>query len=266
VAANCTDCDRPVGDQAFLCQHCCDDLARAIGDLPAIMDELDVTVTRQSVSGVDNGGRRSAEKPLPFNPAASEVLDLARNTITTWARAIGDESGRPMRGDGTSNNAICIYLVGSLPWLRSKQWSTELRGQISDVRTKAYRIIDKPADRVFAGPCDICGADMYCRPGDDTVTCRTPECPAEPHNVAHRRWWLLQQASETIAPTALIAKALTSLGEEVTPSMIRQMAFRGDIEDRSTDGEGRLYRVGDVISVLVRRRHGKARKAALASA
>ena len=63
------ECDTPVAD-ASVCTTCTHRLTIALGDVPDLLTELDVDLTRQSRSGNRVGGR-SPETPLPFDGDAS---------------------------------------------------------------------------------------------------------------------------------------------------------------------------------------------------
>ena len=65
-------CGRETRDDAYGCDHCGDLLARALGDVPWLDGELEVTTSRQK--GLDyrkvgggKGGKKDAERPLPVS-------------------------------------------------------------------------------------------------------------------------------------------------------------------------------------------------------
>jgi hypothetical protein len=55
VTNNCV-CGEPAGD-AFLGKACARRLERALGDLPALIADLDITLTRQAVTGAHGEGK-----------------------------------------------------------------------------------------------------------------------------------------------------------------------------------------------------------------
>ena len=83
-------CDRPVGD-GYVCQTCGDKLSRALGDVPALWDELDTVLTRQARYSDPEG--RGGDKALPFNLKASDMGEALRGTLNTWCRLISEERG-----------------------------------------------------------------------------------------------------------------------------------------------------------------------------
>jgi len=117
TAPPCTTdgCDGFCHDQAWICPRCVRKLERYLGDLPALMVELEITATRQSRIS-DRSGPRSKRSEVywrragatgdthddlatsmealarsPFNWKASDDLYAARNALTSWVRILVDE-------------------------------------------------------------------------------------------------------------------------------------------------------------------------------
>lgn len=160
-------CDRPVGD-GYTCQHCADRLERALGDVPALWDELDVVLTRQARYSDPEG--RGGEKALPFNTQASEVGWVLRNTLATWCRLIAEERGKDLPEDNAP--AVARWMLNHITWLRHQRAGAEAVEEMTTAVNQVRRAIDRPAERIYAGPCDNCKADMYGRPDTATVECR----------------------------------------------------------------------------------------------
>lgn len=202
-------CDRPVGD-AYVCQPCTIELEDALADVTWLLGELDVILARQSVTGERAGGP-SAEKPLPYDPRATEARWVLVNTITTWARLVDEENPnatlptappKPPRMIGP----ICCYRhascraiqdgdpdappvrIGLLAaWLAS--WSGFLRGhqagheaveEIKAATGAVRRIVDVKPARWYAGPC---GGDLREHDGT-TCDCSCHTHPTTPCDVA----------------------------------------------------------------------------------
>jgi hypothetical protein len=264
LAASCGECGSPVGDQGYLCTGCSDQLARMLGDLVGLLAEVETTATRQAVMGSD-GGRKSAETPLPLNWRAAELLDQARTVLTTWARDIWESSTPPagphcvrcahpscqlMTPPAPSNVGLIGYLIRHIAWMRQRAEAVELFRDVRQVRHGAMQVIDRPPEQLYAGPCDACGEDLYCQPGAALVRCRTTDCRSA-YDVQQRREWLLAAAEDYLATALMISRAVTSLGMPVTYDRIRKWASRDRIAAHSVDRDGRpLYRVGDVLAIL----------------
>src|SRR5689334_20695038 len=92
-------CGRPTRDAAYGCDACGDDLARALGDVPWLDEELEVTITRQQGidyrrSGGGKGGKKPAERPLPGNWTASEARTHLKALLVLWTRLCDEEDVR----------------------------------------------------------------------------------------------------------------------------------------------------------------------------
>lgn len=279
MTAHCTDCRRPLGDSAYYCDDCLDMLARVLGDLPGLLRELEVTATRQARLG-DTSGPRSrkvevywqhsassvadeadatsadALRRVPFHFWASDLLASARNQIVTWARIADEESDRPLPSAAAADeHGLCQYLIERLGWFRMRQESVELNDEFTWLRAKALRYIDRSAALLFAGSCDYCkdedgkkNQNLYARIGAVTITCSP--CGTV-YDVADRREQMLAEAEDMLFSATVMATAVVSFGERVTPHRIHVWADRGRIMARGLDVNGHpTYRVGDVLDKL----------------
>lgn len=87
------DCGRPT--DGYLCNGCQSQLRNALAGLPGLLAELQVTVTRQSVTTRTSisGAKPTAtsEEPLAYDVDAADMDWAVRNTVTTWARVVVEE-------------------------------------------------------------------------------------------------------------------------------------------------------------------------------
>src|SRR5690242_11076732 len=85
TAAACAVCSAPTGDAGALCRTHTEKLVEDLRDVPHLVDELDITITRQD--RVTTGSRvgRSAERPLAFNEHAAEKRSELWTTLHAWA-------------------------------------------------------------------------------------------------------------------------------------------------------------------------------------
>jgi LSD1 subclass zinc finger protein len=233
-------CDRQMPGTSQICGACAAQLGRALADVPFLAAQLGVTLARQSSKA---SGGRSATVPLPYDQRAAEAAWVLRSALTGWVRLLADDD-RP--ADDLASMAR--WLTQRHHALTRHPAADEAHGEITSAVRQAERAIDRRAERWYAGRCGDCDTDLYARPGAAMVRCAA--CPAE-YDVDDRRQELLAAAEDTLAGAALIAQALTSLGQPVTPERLRQWAHRGRIVAHGADQRGRaLYRVGDVIEVL----------------
>lgn len=89
-------CDRPVSD-AWCCTGCIFRLEKALGNVSAFADELDIVLARQTCYE-DHSDRTKGSKitPLFFDDRASEAGWVLRNTLSTWVRLVAEERGIPL--------------------------------------------------------------------------------------------------------------------------------------------------------------------------
>jgi hypothetical protein len=137
------------------------------------------------------------------------------------------------------------YLADSVPWLaHRKDEAEDAFDELDNLAHLVERTIDTKEVGAYAGPCDVCGRDMYARPGKRVVQC--VHCNLD-YDLAPRRDWLLKQAEDRLEPAIVIAKSLTANDRPVTAKRIRDWADREILEVKGHDRHGhRLFRVGDV--------------------
>lgn len=240
---NCA-CGHPVAD-GYVCQSCAYRLERALGDVPALADELEVVLIRQARFG-EHEGRRSAETPLPFNPTASEIGWVLQNTFSTWCRLIAEERGRTLPDRGTSASLAC-WLLAHVEWLRHHRAGPEAVDEMISAVNQVRRVIDRPPEKVYAGPCADCGGDMYGRVGAVTVECRP--CGLE-YDVAQMQDWMRKQVYGRNVTAREGAALLSRFGLEVTQGTIDKWHFRGRIANHGHDVEGRRLYLFDDLAAL----------------
>ena len=261
TAATCA-CGKPAPDAA-ICRTCTDQLAADLAAIPQLREQLDLTLSRQTASGRQDGGR-SAEKPMPYHLGASDALEVLGSALRAAARTVDLPTATGGRID------ILATLLGlRLDQLAAHPDTAGHARKIGDAVAKANRSIDRVPDRWFAGACDAqgwimrpteapdlgCGEWLYARPEARDVRC--PKCSTE-YDVEMRRAWMLEAAEDYLCHASLIAAAVTRLGESVKANTITQWAVRGRLERRGQDDRGRpLFRVGDVLDLLASdaRRH-----------
>lgn len=272
----CGPCGRPAPDSS-ICALCEYTLRADVADVCAprgLAYDLDLAITRQSVFPPQSGTLPSDDSPMPYDDRASEVRIELHRTLSQWARSVYRETDRRPEGPSCrqcghlSCDRIRSYrlpadtLAGIASWLKPRiGWlahGADGEKAFADIRAAicgARKVIDRPVDRVYAGPCD-CGVDLYSRQGADYVTCRSAEHETPLiWDVADRREWLLRAAEEVLATAPVIARALTRYDLPVTDDKIRGMIRRGRITPRwiSEDGRKVLIRVGDVLDVVAPR-------------
>lgn len=232
-------CSRPSPD-AFVCTGCADALRRDLGDMPALLADLEVTLTRQDVlrdaskppafhrGGADNSadgkplpphlrsrdaGYALPSTPWPYSQAAGVELDDAVNTLSTWVRHLHDARGL------------------SLPAWTTARFARRLPRRVS--------LIKGLPGAVFTGA-DLWAAVTDTRAAEDTRCERA---------TAYARW--LHVNAEAVRQDELGGQ----LVDEVA-YLARSMRWVVDARDLGTfvgrcDTEVRLTDHPDVISILL---------------
>jgi len=92
---NTCKCGRPTRDEAYVCDTCSEELAKALGDIPWLESELETTITR--TKGVDyrtKGGTRASERPSPVVWGAAEARGHLRAVLVAWSKFSSEEGVR----------------------------------------------------------------------------------------------------------------------------------------------------------------------------
>lgn len=271
---DCAACDRPT--DATLCHPCTSKLAAALRDLPGWLAELRTTITRQAKTSGPDGGKatKKFEQPLPYHPAAAELLDQARRGIGSWVAALSTGRNLPAPAGGTRTRLR--WLAQHVDDLRHIPEAAAILTAAQTLRDDCRRMVDNLGKR-WAGPCTArvvkrqleihvdgetitaavgpelsepreCGADLRTRPGAKTITC--PDCGAM-YDPIERAQWIIGKSADHHAGTRFIANALTDAGWPVRENTIAQWARRGKLYAWRDDEQGRpLYRVGDVLDLV----------------
>jgi hypothetical protein len=236
-------CDRPVVE-GHVCMGCAGRLERALGDVPALWEELDTVLTKQARYAAAEF--RRGEQALPFNPAASELGWVLRNTLSTWCRLIAEERGRVLP-DADSPTAVAGWLLHHTTWLRHHRAGHEAVEEITSVVGQIRKAVDRPPERVYAGPCKDCGGDMYAKPDAASVDCRP--CGLS-YDVTEMRDWMRSQVYGRLVTAREGVVLLSRFGLPVVQKTIDKWFERKRVVDHGKDAEGkRLYLFDDLVTL-----------------
>lgn len=196
TANPCPRCDKPIADTAYICHDCTATLRRHLERLALRWPTLRVTIDRRDRIG--DPGRNNGEQPLPFAWAAADNAWAISNTITTWARDIEEARGMTIPtthgGRPLPVEIVCaLWLSTQLDWLRHRDYAEQAFDELEDAAFSLYRVIDRPAQRMFLGACPTCQGRLYAPPGRDYTTCQ--DCDTQ-INVTVQRDTLLAAAND----------------------------------------------------------------------
>lgn len=265
----CEVCQRPMGEQATFCAADAYNLDAALADITAyrgLAYDLDLAITRQARIG-SRDGSRPTEAAVPYNVKASETAANLKGVLASWAKLIIEETGagtvltlgpacrtcqhsscREIRTQGLPADTltgIAAWLRPRVGWLRHHPAGAGAYDEITEAVREARRICDRPRERLYAGPCNECGVDLYAIPGALIVECKPCELAYE---VEARRVWLLGALEDHLVNATQMSRLVTYLGIKLADSTIRAWAMKGRIVSHGHDLKGNpMYRLGDVV-------------------
>ena len=262
MTSECGKCGRPARDEAYACDTCGDELARALGDITWLADELETTITRQK--GVDyrnvggsSGGKKASERPSPVVWGASEARTDLKAVLVSWALYCDAENVRNSDPHGGLPDddlvAISRYLMWRVDGLMLVEIGPDAVDEITSAVAHCHRLIDRPADRQFLGRCQECNEDgsLYARPGSEWATCDLCGCKIEAQTV---RDSLLAELDDRLCTAAEIAHLSTYLGlkadREQVRKRINQWNKRGLIVEHPSVTAEVTFRFGEVYAKL----------------
>jgi hypothetical protein len=148
-------CASRTGDSGWLCRAHTRRLVDQLRDIPGLLLELDVTITRGDRITTGHGVGRSAERPLAWNERASAKREDLAAVLGAWAPDVALLSGDelPRLGDGVA--ACAAWLADRGATLRLLDQAGAAYDELGDAVRGVRRVIDHPDDatRFYAGPC-----------------------------------------------------------------------------------------------------------------
>lgn len=247
-------CGKTTRDEAYVCDDDLGELAKALGDIPWLVEQLDITLS--GARGVDYtalGGAAGSESPLPINQRAYEASTALRQTVVMWVRFCDEESIRnqsPNDGLPADNlRAMSAWLLWRVDGLGLNDLGGDAVSEITRAVGKCRMVIDRPAEQQYAGPCE-CGRDLYAKPNAKLTKCRS--CEKE-YDVESMRAWM---RAGVMGRLVTAREGSTLLGRFDLPTAQRTIDKwheRKRIIDHGKNAEGRLlYLIDDLIGVAAR--------------
>lgn len=252
-----TGCGRHSAES--LCTACWGQLDAALRSVAWLVDELQITITRQAVTGGSVGvAARAAETPVPVNVEASGRGDHLHGILFSWMRCLWEDYGIGPIEKVRTTAGLADWLQAHAEWCRRHPAAFDLYDEIMRAVHQCRQIIDRRPDRIYLAPCgaeladfSLCPADLYGVEGQAIVRCRS--CGTR-WDLTERRDWMLAQVEDRTANSVQLSGLLASMGVEVASSTIRTWYSAGKLGVADHDHRGRpLYRVGDVLEIMAQR-------------
>lgn len=244
-------CGKPTRDEAYVCEGCLSDLARVLGEIPWTEEQLNISL--QKAHGVDYttmGGSAGSESPLPVSFPAYEALTQLRHVLVMWVRFCDEEEIRHQSPSKTAPKDTLVSMSRWLMWRIDGLALNDLGGdavsEITRAAGRALQVIDRPAEKVYAGPCE-CGRDLYAKPKAKLTVCKS--CERE-YDVEAMVTWM----QKSVAGRLVTAReGTTLLGRFDLPTAqktIDSWHERKRLVDHGCNAAGvRLYLIDDLISL-----------------
>lgn len=246
-------CAQPTHERR-ICHTCAGQLTRDLATMPDLLDDLAITLSRQARIGGHTNGSASRERPLPYDPRASEAGYVLRSTLAGWVRELHNQvEYRPT--DSTYATALWLHMRNTR--LLNHPNAHEAVDEIGAAVKHTKQAIDRPAPRVYAGRCLVedCDGELYATPYAVDVDC--PTCGIA-HPVAERRQAMLDDLDGMLLTAAEAAHLATYLigdrnrSREQVRKLINQWHKRGQLAARTHEPR---FNFGEIKALLDSKPH-----------
>lgn len=153
-----------MADGAPLCTTCGRHLAERLREVPDLLDDLLVTLSRQDRLSAGGTGGRGAEQPAP-RLDVSRALHALVGEVTTWAWNLADIHRLQIPAPGRLGQDVRLHaaavaadwLADHVNLLRTHPAALEAHHALTDAITQARQRADRPVDRtrIAVGPCPV---------------------------------------------------------------------------------------------------------------
>ena len=211
------------------------DTLTRLASLPALLADLETTLTRQHRLRTQPAGRTGRRQgfPLLYNAAASAATDsielvlklaVARLTHNLGTNADPAEQARALHAFLADLDSFAHSLAAAVD--------------------HGLAVIDCPPDRLYLGSCENCHTALYAEPNATTTGCST--CHTE-YEVAPRQDQMLTRVRYQYRTAAELARLLPWVDDSpVTEAAITKAGQRGTLHSQKIDGRV-VYQIGDVL-------------------
>lgn len=173
AAGKPTFCTFEVDRGEWICQGHVDNLLDDLREVGDLVEDLDVAFTRMSRTTERQGGSKSAETALPYDPRASRVKAKLIGDLTRWAGFITEELGdckpwpactscehqsccwaRAPRPADDRPATVALWLVDQIRYLKHQRAGASFAGVVATRVDDARTATDLPDTWEFnVGPC-----------------------------------------------------------------------------------------------------------------
>lgn len=262
-------CGKPCQD--WICFDCERKIVAALGRIPWLVEQLEITVTRQDKLSAGKLAGKSTETPSVFHGGASAFLRDLRGTLARTVQEICEARGmrylplwatheptfigplrggerRPSHGYVASTTDLAKWLKYYSGAIRTSECAGETFGDITRIVDRGLALINRPEPPIYRGPCPTvrnhdergkpvaCGHSLYAERGADFAKC--PRCKVE-HDIARLEAKLLADMSAYLFTATQLFQVLRELGEPIPKSTFYLWRKLGKIQPRGWMHDGR---------------------------
>jgi hypothetical protein len=250
---------RPLVNNAVICSTCEGVLDRALGDLDALLDELDTALTRQVKKRPGRGTGASDGLPLPYDERASEAGRELRDLLKSWAgnvaEAIADEGRFVQLPTPATARSLSAWFMHHVHWIATRFTAADdLYTELMAAANNARMVIDINPATVYVGPCGSvidgveCVQILYTPENTPTAHCRI--CGTT-WDVAERNLGVFAQAEHVAQDATTLTRSFAIQGIALDTQRIKRWAARGHLTPAGTNVRGkRVYVVAHVARLI----------------
>ena len=242
-------CGRPAGS-GFICSYCLAQLTKSLQEIPGLLADLDLVITRQTNSAIRYGGR-SASSPLPFHSAAAEVRTNVLRHLDQWAAQLVDQDSPSSPDPRSVIEWMLLQATRLRTWPKVGQLAVDIQHDVDRIEW----LRDRPPSKWILGPCANCGRTLYAETDARSVVCLRCNTLVD---VVDRRSFLIESARAVCVPAAVCCRAVSWMdGRVITPQRLAGWVRRGKLKPagfepyKGTDKLRPLYRIGDVLDAFL---------------
>lgn len=240
-------CGRPVHNQHATCPTCLAKLTAALDLIGWLVDQLEVSLTRQHAVGVTGASHTTATATLPWHDAAATAADQLRRTLARWVRTCQQiiptassvaECVLDLHPTGTPDPrdpvALAAWLTAHVPDLARHRAGHRAAAEITAAVRRAVAATDDHGPELeFTGPCPLCRRYLYRTPGEALVTCAGCGAAWDADTLRSR---LRRQIADRLVTAHEGALLLCTLGHPIRQATIDTWHQRRRLVDRGHVG------------------------------
>jgi hypothetical protein len=246
-------CGQP-SPSAVICAACTGSLRAALELAASIAPDLGDAIARQLRHGTLAAGRRDGQ-PLPYDLAASQAAVRLRAALLAAVCAVkGESEPWPQHSHEPAIGVWAAWLARRVQRLAMAPDAAGIAFDVHHAVDRAVMVLDPPPDRVYAGPCPDCHADVLGQPGAPVARCkgcgRTVEVAAQQDAMRAAMDDMLFTAAQLVSMAAYLGQPVS---EHTVRSWVRrrQLVARGEWP-RENGEPSATYRFGDVLILIAR--------------